>query len=117
MTRSGPRVGDAYRKIYAVVSRIPRGRVATYGQVAVLAGLQGRARLVGYALNALCDGSGVPWHRVINSRGQISERSDGGPASRLQRLRLERERVPLDSVGRVALERFRWRPSGLREEA
>ena len=106
--------GDSYRRIYAVVSRIPRGRVATYGQVAVLAGLQGRARLVGYALNALREGSGVAWHRVVNARGQISDRSDGGPAGRLQRLRLERERVRFDSVGRIALERFRWRPASLR---
>lgn len=106
--------GNSYRRIYAVVSRIPRGRVATYGQVAVLAGLPGRARLVGYALNAVRDGSGVPWHRVINARGGISERSDDEPAGRVQRLRLERERVRFDAAGRVALERFRWRPPGLR---
>ena len=117
MTRFGPHLGDAYRRIYAVVSRIPRGRVATYGQVAMLAQLQGRARLVGYALNALPEGSGVAWHRVINARGQISERSDGGPAGRLQRLRLERERVRFASVGRIALERFRWRPRSSRRKA
>ena len=111
MTVPVPRGGDAYRRIYAVVSRIPRGRVATYGQVAILAGLAGRARLVGYELNALPEGSGLPWHRVINARGEVSERSDGGPAGRLQRLLLSRERVRFDASGRVALERFRWRPS------
>jgi methylated-DNA-protein-cysteine methyltransferase-like protein len=107
-------MSDSYRKIYAIVAKIPRGRVATYGQVAVLAGLPGRARLVGYALNALAEGSGVPWHRVINARGEVSERSDGGPAGHVQRLRLERERVRFDAVGRVALARFRWRSSPAR---
>jgi methylated-DNA-protein-cysteine methyltransferase-like protein len=109
-----PRGSDAYRRIYAVVSKIPRGRVATYGQIAVLAGLEGRARLVGYALHALPERSGLPWHRVINARGEVSERSDGGPADRVQRLLLKRERVRFDAGGRVALERFRWRPTRLR---
>jgi methylated-DNA-protein-cysteine methyltransferase related protein len=112
-----PRVSETYRRIYAVVSKIPRGRVATYGQIAVLAGLAGRARQVGYALHALPEGSGLPWHRVINAHGQISERSDGGPAGRVQRLLLTRERVRFDAAGRVALERFRWRPSRLRAGA
>ena len=109
--------GDSYRRIYVVVSRIPRGRVATYGQVAVLAGLQGRARLVGYALNALREGSGIPWHRVVNARGQISERAGEGPAEVLQRLRLERERVRFDDRGRIALDRLRWRPRSSRLKA
>lgn len=112
-----PRGSDAYPRIYAVVSKIPRGRVATYGQVAVLAGLAGRARLVGYALHALPEGSGLPWHRVINARGEVSERSDGGPAGRVQRLLLTRERVRFDAGGRVALERFRWRPAPRRAGA
>jgi len=117
MSASTPRGSAAYRRIYAVVSKIPRGRVATYGQVAVLAGLAGRARLVGYALHALPEGSGLPWHRVINARGEVSERSDGGPAGRVQRLLLGRERVRFDAAGRIALERFRWRPSRLRVDA
>src|SRR5436853_7228935 len=59
-------------RIYAVVRRIPRGRVATYGGVARLAGLPGQARLVGYALHALRTGSVLPWHRVTNARGHGS---------------------------------------------
>ena len=93
-----------------MVARIPRGRVATYGQVARLAGLHGQARLVGYALAALSDGSRVPWHRVVNARGQISARRDGGPESIVQRLRLQREGVRFDSRGSISLERYRWRP-------
>src|SRR6266542_6348878 len=102
--------GRRYERIYAVVSRIPRGRVATYGQVARLAGLAGQARLVGYALSALETGSRIPWHRVVNAGGQISLRRDGGPAGRLQRVLLQRERVRFDRRDHISLERFRWRP-------
>ena len=103
-------LSSTHARIYAVVSRIPRGRVATYGQVARLAKLPGQARLVGYALAALPEGSPVPWHRVINARGQVSVRQDGGPMARVQRLLLEREKVAFDARGAVALDRFRWRP-------
>jgi methylated-DNA-protein-cysteine methyltransferase-like protein len=103
----------AYRRIYAVVRRIPRGRVATYGQVAALAGLAGHARQVGYALHALADGAGVPWQRVINHRGEVSARAEPFYEP-LQRALLEAEGVVFDRRGRVDLERFRWEP-GLRE--
>ena len=99
-----------YERIYRVVSRIPRGRVATYGQVARLAGLAGQARLVGYALSALDDRSRIPWHRVVSVRGGISVRSDSGPAGVVQRLRLRRERLRFDAQDRIPLELFRWRP-------
>jgi methylated-DNA-protein-cysteine methyltransferase-like protein len=91
-----------------VVERIPEGRVATYGQVASLAGLPGRARQVGYALAALGDGSSVPWHRVINARGEVSSRSGGGPHALIQRTLLEEEGVAFDEGGRTDLERYRW---------
>jgi methylated-DNA-protein-cysteine methyltransferase related protein len=101
---------NSRRRIYAVVSRIQRGRVATYGQVARLAGLPNQARLVGYALSDLPDHSRLPWHRVINAKGAISLRSDDGPASIVQRIRLEREGVAFDDQERVSLARFRWMP-------
>jgi methylated-DNA-protein-cysteine methyltransferase-like protein len=101
---------DRFSRIYAVVLRVPRGRVATYGQVARLAGLGGQARLVGYALAALGGRSRVPWHRVVNAAGRISLRHDGGPEATVQRLRLERERVRFDERGAIRLEKFRWRP-------
>ena len=99
-----------YHRIHAVVRRIPKGRVATYGQVAALAGLPGRARQVGYALRAL-DDDAVPWHRVINAQGGISPRADPEFVG-VQRLLLEAEGVEFDSRDRVHLRRFRWRPRG-----
>ena len=97
-----------YARIHAVVRRIPRGRVATYGQVAELAGLPGGARQVGYALHALEEHSGVPWQRVINAKGRVSPRSFPG-FDAVQRSLLEREGVVFGADGRVDLERYRWR--------
>lgn len=104
-----------YLAIYAVVGRIPEGSVATYGQVASLAGLPGRARLVGYALSALAGRSTIPWHRVVNAQGRISPRSCGSDADMEQRVRLEHEGVSFDAGGRIPLERFLWRPQFARE--
>jgi len=99
----------SYSRIYAVVRRIPRGRVATYGQVAELAGLGGHARQVGYALHALPTGTAVPWHRVLNARGGLSLRREPG-AELAQRLLLEREGIRFDVRGRVNLAKVRWQP-------
>jgi methylated-DNA-protein-cysteine methyltransferase related protein len=96
-------------RVYAVVRRIPRGRVATYGQIARLAGLGGQARQVGYALHALPWEGLAPWHRVVNVRGAVSLPPHGG-ADLTQRMRLEREGVRFDARGRVDLERYGWRP-------
>ena len=100
---------NSYQRIYAVVRRIPEGRVATYGQVASLAGLAGHARQVGYALHALPKGTAIPWHRVVNADGEISLRSMPG-SELVQRGLLEREGIRLDPRGRVPLARVRWRP-------
>ncbi|MEM8995648.1 MAG: MGMT family protein [Acidobacteriota bacterium] len=99
---------DSYRRIYEVVLHIPEGRVATYGQVAELAGLPGHARQVGYALHALRDDD-VPWQRVINAKGEVSPRSEPGREG-LQRAILESEGVAFKANGRIDLERYRWRP-------
>lgn len=98
---------DRYALIYAVVRRIPEGRVATYGQVAALAGFPGHARQVGYALHALPEESDVPWQRVINAKGEVSERSEGG-WEHYQRHLLEEESIVFDQSGRVDLDRYRW---------
>jgi methylated-DNA-protein-cysteine methyltransferase-like protein len=101
--------GGSHERIFAVVRRIPRGRVTTYGTVARLAGLPGQARLVGYALSALRDGTAVPWHRVINAQGRLSLELAASSSGVAQRLRLEREGVRVDAAGRVSLARFGWR--------
>ena len=105
-----------YRRIYAVVRRIPRGRVATYGQIALLAGLPRHARQVGYALQALPDGGAVPWQRVINSKGEISARAHPYGADQ-QRVLLEDEGIVFDSKGRIALRRFQWNSRGVRHRS
>ena len=103
-----PVPSQAYTRIYAVVRRIPRGRVATYGQVARLAGLPGRARQVGYALHALRNGTPLPWHRVVNAQGGVSRRAGSG-GEITQRLLLEREGIAFDARGRLSLKRVAWR--------
>ncbi len=107
-----PVASDSWRRIYAVVRRIPRGRVATYGQVAWVAGLPRQARLVGYALHAAAESSTVPWHRVVNASGGISARAEGPGASVVQRLRLEQEGVGFDTRGRIPLDRYGWKSRG-----
>jgi len=94
-----------YDEIYAVVKRIPRGRVASYGRIARMVGCG--AREVGYALAATPDGWGIPWWRVINSRGGVSARK-GGRGEARQRRRLLDEGVVFDARGRVDFARFGW---------
>ena len=98
---------SSYQRIYAATRRIPRGRVSTYGRIATLAGLRGRARQVGYAMHALPAGSTVPWHRVINAQGQISLRKHPG-AELTQRMLLEREDIRFSGRGKVDLARYGW---------
>ncbi|HXT00270.1 MAG TPA: MGMT family protein [Elusimicrobiota bacterium] len=102
-------VSSNYARIYAVVRRVPRGRVATYGQVAALAGLPRHARQVGYALHSLPDDAEVPWQRIVNSKGEISARCHPYAVPQ-QRELLESEGVKFDKTGRIPLERFQWNP-------
>ena len=99
---------SAYQRIYAVVRRIPRGKVATYGQVARLARLPGRARQVGYAMHALPAGTRVPWQRVVNAQGKVSRRRVPG-AELTQRMLLLREGVRFGDNSRISLARFGWK--------
>lgn len=94
-----------YERIYGVVRRIPRGRVSTYGRVAKA--VNTGARQVGYAMASLPPGSNVPWHRVINHRGEISLRKDGLRSPHQRRL-LEAEGVSFDPRGRINLKQFLW---------
>ncbi len=100
---------SSYAMIYDAVERIPYGRVATYGQIASLAGLPGHARQVGYALHATPDERDIPWHRVINARGEVSRRSERQFESIQQQL-LEAEGIAFTPAGRVDLRRYQWQP-------
>jgi methylated-DNA-protein-cysteine methyltransferase-like protein len=93
-------------RILRVVSRIPRGRITTYGRVAKAAGLPGRARLVGALLARSPLAAGLPWHRVVSAQGRISVRGGDGP-NRQRRL-LESEGVRPDERGRYDLRRYGW---------
>lgn len=104
-----PGGASGWEPIYRVVRRIPAGRVASYGQVAALAGAPRAARQVGYALHALAADADVPWHRVVNAKGEISVREPAG-IGRLQRTWLEAEGVTFGSTGRIDLARFGWKP-------
>ncbi len=97
-----------YEKIYAMVKRIPRGKVTTYGRIAILVG-GCTARMVGYAMAALKSGKApdVPWQRVINARGEISVHGDG-VGNAMQRVLLEQEGVQFDASGKVDFSRFGW---------
>jgi methylated-DNA-protein-cysteine methyltransferase-like protein len=98
-------------RVVGLIRSIPRGQVASYGQIAALAGFPAAARQVVRLLHSLSDKEGLPWHRVINSRGTISLT---GQDYELQRSLLEAEGVEFGLRDRIDLERFLWRPKGLR---
>jgi methylated-DNA-protein-cysteine methyltransferase-like protein len=101
---------NTYERVWRTVRRIPQGRVATYGQVALVAGYPRQARLVGYALHHTPDDVAIPWHRVINARGAISF-PKGSSRYEMQLDRLLEEGVEFVH-DRVDLDRYGWRPAG-----
>lgn len=104
MTVDSPEPPPLHARIYEVVRMIPEGRVATYGQIAVMVGRCG-PRQVGTALSRLRKGSDVPWQRIVNAAGRISDRKDGGPSSE-QRTRLQAEGVVFTKAGRIDLKQY-----------
>ena len=109
LLRTPPPQGDAAAAaICAVIRRIPKGWVATYGQVAAMAGLPRRARLVGTVLQHLDPASDVPWHRVVNAKGEVSYSLSRNGSDAVQQRLLEKEGVEFDDRNRFKLERFRW---------
>ncbi len=103
-----PRGDAAAEAICAVVRRIPRGWVATYGQVATMAGMPRRARLVGRILQRLDSTTKIPWHRVVNAKGEVSFSLSRNGGDILQRRLLEKEGIKFDDGNRLDLERNRW---------
>jgi len=97
-----------WNRIYSVVKLIPHGKVATYGQIATLAGYYRQARQVGYALHVV-PSDDIPWHRVINAQGKISLNLEMGGA--VQRKLLENEGVIFTAANIIPLREYQWRPS------
>lgn len=94
-----------YERVYELLAEVPSGRVCTYGQLARLLGRPRAARAVGWAMRHCPEG--LPWHRVVNAKGQISERSHYESVP-LQRLLLEDEGVVFDEEGTIDLDRYQW---------
>ena len=102
---------NTYRKIYDVVRQIPPGKVATYGQIAELAGLFGKPRVVGYALFRVADpDDSIPWQRVVNSKGEVSYSQVRNGSDYLQRHLLEEEGIEFKANGKIDLKLYRWCP-------
>lgn len=99
---------NTYDYIYAVVRQIPHGKVATYGQIAELAGLIGKPRLVGYALYRVTDDDDIPWHRVINAKGEVSRSPHRNGMDYLQQTLLEEEGLQFNPNGKLDLRTYRW---------
>ena len=101
-------MASTFDRIYEVVKRIPRGRVATYGQIAAMVGNPRLSRVVGYALHVNPDPEHIPCFRVVNREGRVSKAFAFGGENMQIRL-LEDEGIELEN-DRVDLERFLWRP-------
>ena len=100
---------SCYPRIYDVVKLIPYGQVATYGQVADLAGLIGKPRVVGYALFRVTSDTDIPWHRVVNAKGEVSRSSLRDGNDDLQALLLKEEGIVFKK-GKLDLKQYRWKP-------
>ena len=99
-----------YQIIYDVVRKIPVGKVLTYGQVAELAGLYGKARLAGYALFRVELESDIPWQRVVNAKGEISYSEARCGGDYLQKTLLEQEGIEFKPNNCIDLKKYRWQP-------
>ena len=98
------------QRVWSEVTRIPHGRLATYGQIADLIGAWGCARQVGWALRRLPLPSEVPWQRVVNAQGRISMTLSRKGSDWIQRDLLLQEGIPVDAEGRLPLREVLWRP-------
>lgn len=95
------------QKFYTIIYKIPAGKVATYGQIAAIAGYPRKARLVGYALKGMGERSTVPWYRVINAQGKISFPEHSEHYS-IQKTILESEGIVFSKSGKIDLRKFQW---------
>jgi len=94
-----------YERIFDVILKIPKGKVATYGQIGMIVGTG--ARTVGYAMHSIKEGSNLPWFRVINSKGEISIKDQGG--YEFQRKILESEGIEFNEKSKIDLKKYLWK--------
>jgi methylated-DNA-protein-cysteine methyltransferase-like protein len=94
------------KNVISAVKMVPRGRVATYGQIAALAGNPNGSRQVSWVLNACSTKYRLPWHRIINAKGRISLPLGGG--YELQRALLQEEKVKFDESDAIDLKKYGW---------
>ena len=111
--RSGQKGRGTYDRIYDVGRQIPRGRVASYGQVAKLAGSARWARVVGYALHACRESSDVPCYRVVTRDGRVSEAFERNGEN--EQVRLLKEDGIEFKDGRVIMEKYQWETPWIEE--
>jgi methylated-DNA-protein-cysteine methyltransferase related protein len=110
LSRNQQHQPSKYQQIYDVVRKIPIGKVLTYGQVAELAGLYGKARLAGYALFRVELASDIPWQRVVNAKGEISYSEARCGGDYLQKTLLEQEGIEFKQNNCIDLKKYRWQP-------
>jgi len=103
------------QKVYLKVSKIPHGKIATYGQIADLIYAYGKARQVGWALRRLELPSTIPWHRVINSKGEITMSLSRKGTDWIQRELLIKEGIKFNSKMKIDLKKYLWRPKEITE--
>ena len=103
------------QKVYLKVSKIPHGKIATYGQIADLIYAYGKARQVGWALRRLELPSTIPWHRVINSKGEITMSLSRKGTDWIQRELLIKEGIKFNSKMKIDLKKYLWRPQEITE--
>ncbi len=101
-------MGDFFKRVHEIVKMIPPGAVMTYGQIAKIIGNPKASRAVGYALRSVPEGVELPWHRVVNAKGEISTRRtfQGDEDKLLQRILLESEGVIFQKSNRIDLKRY-----------
>jgi methylated-DNA-protein-cysteine methyltransferase-like protein len=98
-----------FEKVWEMVARIPKGKVASYGQIAAMVGNPRAARTVGWALHSIPEEMQLPWHRVINSKGEISWHCREHEVE-IQRVLLEKDGVKFDEHGRINMSHYQWCP-------
>ena len=98
------------QKVYLEVSKIPHGKIATYGQIADLICEYGRARQVGWALRRLKLPSNIPWHRVINAKGLITMSVSRNGTDWMQKELLINEGIRFNTEMKIDIKQYLWKP-------